>query len=198
MPHFKYGYQGIDENTARAQLYNVDVSWKQLTAVCHAIVGMDAEVATVYLEKVKNMEMAVRFVKHCKYMGHRRELGGARGRYPQKAAGYVLQVLKNAVANAGSKGILSPVVIHASATYQSKYPRMQSKGRRSRGDYETSRIEMVVGEMAIVQEEKVKEEKKEVAKVIAKKEIKTEKMIEKKAEKVEAEGKKAEKKEDKK
>jgi len=198
MPHYKYGYQGNDENTARAQLYNVDVSWKQLTAVCHAIKGMDAEVATVYLEKVKNMEMAVRFVKHSKRMGHRRELGGAKGRYPQKAAGYVLQVLKNAVANAGSKGILSPVVVHASSTYQSKYPRMQSKGRRGRGDYETSRIEIVVSDMAAIQAEIAKEEKKEVAKKISKKEIKTEKMIEKKAEKVEVEGKKVEKKEDKK
>ena len=174
MPHYRYGFQGKEESTARAQLYNIDASWKELTAVCSAIKGMDSEVATIFLEKVKKMEIPVRFAKHSRRMGHRRELGGAKGRYPQKSARYVLQVLKNAVANASSKGILTPVVVHASATYQSKYPRIQAKGRRSRGDYETSRIEIVVGEMAKVQEERSKEEKVKITDKIIEKAVKSE------------------------
>jgi len=191
MPHYKYGFQGNEESTARAQLYNIDASWKELTAVCSGIRGMDSEIATIFLEKVKKMEIPVRFAKHSKRMGHRRELGGAKGRYPQKAARFVLQVLKNAVANASSKGILNPVVIHASATYQSKYPRIQSKGRRSRGDYETSRVEIVVGEMAKLQEEKSKEEKEKITKKMIEKVVKNESKItkteEKKSEKSESE-----------
>ena len=174
MPHYNYGFQGKVENTGRAQLYNIDASWKQLTAVCAELKDMDVEVATVFLEKVMTMELPVRFRKHSRKMGHRRELGGAKGRYPQKAAKFVLQVLRNAVANANAKGVLNPVIIHASANSQARYPRIQSKGRRSRGDYETSRVEIVVGERAEVQKQKVKEEKKEVAKKIAEKDVKSE------------------------
>jgi len=199
MPHYNYGFQGSEENTAKAQLYNIDASWKELSAVCSEIKGMDAEVATVFLEKVKEMELPVRFRKHSKKMGHRRELGGAKGRYPQKAARFILQVLKNAVANASSKGILNPVVIHASATYQSKYPRIQSKGRRSRGDYETSRVEIVVGEANLgiskIKEELSKEEKEKITEKMIEKEVKSETKIAKSEEKKEV---KEEKKEEKK
>jgi len=183
MPHYKYGFQGNVEKTGKAQLYNIDASWKELTAVCDSIKGMDVEVATVFLEKVKNLELPVRFRKHSKRMGHRRELGGAKGRYPEKAAGYVLQVLKNAAANAGTKGILNPVIIHSSANSQARYPRIQSKGRRSRGDYETSRVEIVVGEVGSVQEVATKKAKENIAKKIAEKEVKAESKVEKKVEK---------------
>ncbi|MEM2974119.1 MAG: 50S ribosomal protein L22 [Candidatus Micrarchaeia archaeon] len=190
MPHYKYGFQGDEKNTAKAQLYNIDASYKELAAACSAIRGMDAEVATVFLEKVMRMELPVRFVKHSRKMGHRKELGGAKGRYPQKAAGFVLQVLKNAIANAGSKGIINPVIVHASANHQSKYPRLQAKGRRSRGDYETSRVEIVVGEMETWQKYKSKKQKAEITKEIAKEEPKSERMKETKTQLVGVEKKK--------
>lgn len=166
-------------------MYNIDASYKELTAVCRAISGMDAEVATVMLEKVKKMEIPVRFIKHSKHMGHRRELGGAKGRYPEKSAGFVLQVLKNAMANASSKGILNPTVIHASANHQSTYPRTQAKGRRSRGDYVTARVEIVLGERATVEETKSKKEKVKIAEKIAEKEVKSEVKIKKESSKEE-------------
>lgn len=145
MPHYKYGFKGYESpELAKAQQYNIDASYKDLCAVCSNIHGMDAMIATTYLEKAARQEIPVEYRRWAKHLGHRRELGGRRGRYPQKAARYVLQVLKNAIANANAKGLIAPAVIHASANKQMVYPRMQPKGRRVRSNYVTARVEIIL------------------------------------------------------
>jgi large subunit ribosomal protein L22 len=145
MPHYKYGYK-IDEKCAPAQLYNIDASFKDLAAVCDNIRGMNAEEAVDFLEKAARKEVAIYYKSWNKKLGHRRELGGKKGRYPVKAAKIVLEVLKNAIANAERKGLMNVYVAHASANKQSIYPRLQPKGRRIRSDYETARVEIVLRE----------------------------------------------------
>ena len=145
MPQYGYGYQVKEgEDLAKAQLYNIDASFKDMSAVCDNIRGMDSEVAVSYLEKAAKGELAVAFRRWNKKLGHRRELGGKKGRYPKKAAKYVLQVLRNAIANGSSKGLGGMQIVHASSTRQAVYPRMASKGRQMRSNYVTSRVEIVL------------------------------------------------------
>lgn len=171
MPHYGYGYRGKEgEALARAQLYNIDASYKDMAAVCNNIRGMDSDVALSYLEKAAKGEIPVEYRKWNRKLGHRRELGGRKGRYPKKAAKYVLQVLRNAVANSQAKGMAGMRVVHASATRQSIYPRLQSKGRQMRSDYITGRIEIVLKSVEKAEAEKPKKEKKEEKTKEAKKE----------------------------
>ena len=144
---YKYGYK-IDEKCAPAQLYDIDASFKDLAAVCDNIRGMDTDKAVEFLEKAAKKEVPIYYKRWNKKLGHRRELGGKKGRYPVKAVKIVLSVLKNAIANASQKGLWNTYVAHASANKQSIYPRLQPKGRRIRSDYETSRVEIVLREKA--------------------------------------------------
>ena len=59
-------------------------------------------------------------------MGHRRELGGKKGRYPVKAVGMVKKVLLNAINNARVFQIDedSLVVAHIAANKQHVYSRL--------------------------------------------------------------------------
>ncbi|MCH8976746.1 MAG: 50S ribosomal protein L22, partial [Proteobacteria bacterium] len=179
MPHYDYGYQGEGnkEDLAKAQQYNIDASYKDLCAVCTNIRGLTQDDGRKYLLSVLNDGFPVKYVRWNKHLGHRRELGGARGRYPVKAAKFVLMVLTNAIANADTKGILDGVIVHASANKQSIYSRLQPKGRQSKANYETARIEIaILGKAAAkkVEAPKKKEKPSEEKKLETKTETKTE------------------------
>jgi large subunit ribosomal protein L17e len=79
-------------------------------------------------------------------MAHRKELGGKKGRWPIKASKIILEVLKNAKANADSKGLLNPYVAHIAANKQKTYPRVAPKGKSMMANYETSFIEIILEE----------------------------------------------------
>ena len=147
MPHYGYGFDisrlGPGAEIAKAQQYNIDASFKDLCAVCDNIRGMPSEDAVKYLDAVADGH-PVLYRRWNKKLGHRRELGGQKGRYPIKAAKYVAMVLQNAIANATAKGLANPKVIHAAANKQAIYPRMQAKGRQIRADYETAKVEIIL------------------------------------------------------
>ncbi|MFH1471182.1 MAG: 50S ribosomal protein L22 [Candidatus Micrarchaeota archaeon] len=147
MPNFGYSYKGTGAKFAKAQVHDVDASYKDLGAVCDAIRHKGTEQALELLEKVAEGNTPILFRKHNKHLGHRRELGGKKGRYPRKAAKLVLAVLKNAVANASHKGLGDDLIVaHACANKQLILPRMAPKGRSRRSNYETAKIELVVEE----------------------------------------------------
>ena len=154
------GYSvGQIEDCAYARVEGVNASYRDLGAVCASIMNLDSEVAANYLALVQEGLVPVYFGKHNKKMGHRRELGGKKGRYPQKAAGIVLKLLKSAVANASVKGITGTFVISAMANKKDVYPRMSSKGRLVRSNLETARVEIVLGSTAVSSEKTTKETK---------------------------------------
>ena len=155
MVEFKYGYVGTAaEKVARAQSYDVDASYKDLCEVCKDIRGTLAEPALTRLDVVAKGLAPVRFRdRHGKRLGHRRELGGRKGRYPRKAARLVRKVLENAVANATSQGISVPYIAHISANKHRSYPRLAPRGRQMRHDYETARIEIVLKESDVERSE---------------------------------------------
>ncbi|MBN1170329.1 hypothetical protein JXA56_04855, partial [Candidatus Micrarchaeota archaeon] len=140
----------ILENCASARLEGVNASYKDLVQVCGTIKSRKTEWALSFLEKAAKGEVAVLYKTHNKRLGHRRELGGRKGRYPKKSAAIVLKVLKSAIANAAVRGIGGDLMImHAAANKKLSYGRIASKGRWARSSLDTSRIEIILQGSAI-------------------------------------------------
>ena len=132
---------------ASARLEDVDASFKDLAEVCGRIKGKSTDWAKEFLDKASKGEIPVLYKRHNKGLGHRRELGGKKGRYPKKAARIVLKVLNSAIANAVQKSLSTDLIIlHASANKKHIYGRMAPKGGLMRSDYETARVEVVLVE----------------------------------------------------
>ncbi len=145
----KYMVEVTDEKVAKARVNDVDASYKDLTAVCDNVRGMGTEEAIKFLEEVAEGKRAVLYRRHNKKMAHRRELGGKKGRYPKKEARIVLDVLKNALANAEHKGMFDTFVFHIAANKQHIYPRISSKGRPMMSNYETAFVEVILKERTV-------------------------------------------------
>lgn len=140
-----YSLQKIPENCAKARLEGVNASYKELAEVCGRIQNKKSEWAVEFLQQVSEGEIPVLFKRHNKNMGHRRELGGKKGRYPQKAAKFVLKTLQSAIANGRTLGLGDVfTIMSASANKKEIYPRLAPKGRQARSFLETARIEIVL------------------------------------------------------
>jgi large subunit ribosomal protein L22 len=160
------GYSGeIPEDCARARIEGVNASYKDLSEVCGRIRNKKTNWALEFLEKASEGEIPVYYARHNKNLGHRRELGGRKGRYPEKAAGIVLKALKSAIANGRILGMGQVYeIIAASANKKQVFPRMAPKGRQARSFLETSRVEIVLKGSEVpkgVTPPKKKEEKKQ-------------------------------------
>ncbi len=200
----RYTTEFNKEEFACARVEDANVSYKTLTQVCGRIRGKNANWAMEFLVKVIEGKAAVLYKQHCKRMGHRRELGGKKGRYPKKASAAVLKVLESAMANGRVRGMGETYeILNAAANRRFNYGRVAAKGRWARSDYETSRIEIILRPLETVpkgvevkappkKEEKKPEVKKEEKKPEVKKE---EKKPEPKKEEKKEEPKKEEKKE---
>ncbi len=91
---------------ARASGRDLDVSFKKSVEVCNAIRGMNVEKAKLLLEKVIKKEIPIPFKKFKRNVGHRKQLNGwKQGKYPVKAARYILKVIENAESNAEELGL---------------------------------------------------------------------------------------------
>jgi len=189
MAQYRYGFGARmrEEEVAKAQQYNIDASYKDLCAVCSNMRGLTAEEGVQYLEAVL-AGFPVLYKRWNKHLGHRKELGGRKGRYPVKSAKYVLMVLRNAIANASSKGLDNLTIVHIQANKQAIYPRLQSKGKQFHANYETARVEVVLAgkkNEKLLDEKKEKAAKKEKAKEVVERVVKeTKAEVEKKTEEV--------------
>ena len=133
------------ENFACARMEDTNISFKDLAEVCGRIRNKNADWAVEFLEKAADGKIPVLYKRHNKRLGHRKELGGQRGRYPKKAAKAILKTLKSALANGITRGMgESYQIMHASANKKMGYGRVAPKGRWARSDYETARIEVVL------------------------------------------------------
>jgi len=119
MARVGYAYKPADETkAAKAMGYEMPISFKHAVEICAAIRGKKVEDAIKYLEDVVAMKRAVPFKKYKKKVAHKSGLEKwYAGRYPQKAAKYILKVLKNLEANAEYKGLEKDklVIVHAQA-----------------------------------------------------------------------------------
>ncbi len=159
----KYSVKYQEEGYSYAQEYSLNVSYKSLTQVCKNIKGLPVAKALDFLNKAEKMETAVLFSTYNKKMGHRRELGGKKGRYPVKAVGMVKKVLLNAINNARVLQIDedSLVVAHIAANKQHVYSRLAPKGKRMKANYVTAKLEIALkGEVKKIAEVSLPEKKK--------------------------------------
>ncbi len=119
MARIKYAYQPADETqAAKAMGYEMPISFKHAVEICREIRGKKISEAKKFLEDVIAMRRPVPFRRYKKKVPHRRGLQGwYAGRYPQKAAKYILKVLRNLEANAEYKGLDLDklVIVHAQA-----------------------------------------------------------------------------------
>lgn len=193
MMHMKGYSHDIPDNCATARIEGVNASYKDLAEVCGRIKNKKSAWAIEFLEKASKGELPVLFRKRNKRLGHRKELRGRKGRYPKKAAGVVLKVLKSAIANGKVKGLGDEYkVLFASANKKDIYPRLASKGRWARSFLETSRVEIILQGSEVPAGVEVTPPKKPEKKAEAKKEKPKEAKKEKKAEPKKAPEKKAE------
>jgi ribosomal protein uL22 len=148
----------LGSGDAGAQVIDVNASYKDMSQVCRAIKHKPVAKAREVLEQAISKKKAIQYSKFAKHLGHRKELGGKRGRYPIKEAKVALRLLNDAVANARQKALdtESLVVSHAAAYKQRVYPRYRKYwasgtilgyGKQSiMSRYVTCRAELVVSE----------------------------------------------------
>lgn len=128
------------------------ISPKHAREICRMLRGMRVNIAKAYLEDVIALKRAVPFKRYARNVAHRHGLIRAdAGRYPQKAARAVLNVLENAAANAEYKGMESEKlrIYHAGTkkgrTIRGWMPR--AMGRATPKNTETVSIEMILTEV---------------------------------------------------
>jgi large subunit ribosomal protein L22 len=119
MPTWKYSVTGLDpEKAAIASGRELPISPKAAREICACIKGLSLEAAKKLLEEVINLKRPIPYKRYFKKVPHRHELSGwPAGRYPTKAAKYILKVLKNVEANAENKGLDTSrlYIIHAAS-----------------------------------------------------------------------------------
>jgi len=137
------------EKTAKAYGYELHCSPKDSRNICYAIRGMNVDAAKRYLEEIVEMKRALPAVFHKQKIAHRKGIGP--GTYPQKAARYMLKVLKNAENNAEYKGfdVENLKITHASA-YRGRVIRgfmPRAQGRATDWNKKTTNIEIILEEV---------------------------------------------------
>jgi len=145
----KYSTDMDPEKTAKAFGYELHCSPKDSRNICYAIRGMNLDKAKSYLDEIIEMKRALPAVFHKQKVAHRKGIGP--GTYPQKAARYMLKVLKNAENNAEYKGfdVENLKITHASA-YRGRVIRgfmPRAQGRATDWNKKTTNIEIILEEV---------------------------------------------------
>ncbi|MFH1107268.1 MAG: 50S ribosomal protein L22 [Candidatus Micrarchaeota archaeon] len=155
---YKYSMKAADEREfARAQAYDLNCSYKDLSQVLAALKGKTVAQARKVLDECISLKMPIAFHKFHTGMGHRSQLGGRKGKFPKKEAKIALALLKNAESNADFKGLDagSLVVVQAASFKQNVMPRYRRTfatpvvlgyGKQAIwANYVTARAEIVLG-----------------------------------------------------
>ncbi len=144
----KYSTEMDPDKTARAYGYELHCSQKDSMNLAYALKGMHTEKAKKFLEEIIEMKRPLPAVFHKRKRAHQKGIGP--GSYPQKAARYMLKVVKNAENNAEYKGFDAEnmKIVHISA-YRGRIikgimPRAQ--GRATDKNKTTTNIEIIVEE----------------------------------------------------
>jgi len=153
----KWGYSITEEldpeKTVKASGREVRVSHKSAREICKTIKGMTLTQAKQYLKDVMTKKRAVPLRRYKKKAGHRHGLEkNYAGRYPVKAAKYILRVIEGAEENAEYKGLDTErmKIIHACAYPGMKVKRFMPRAHgRATPHFETlTHIEVALEEQA--------------------------------------------------
>ena len=144
----KYSIEADPEKTAKAYGYELHCSHKDSMNLAHVLRGMKTEQAKKYLEEIIAMRQPLPAVFHSGKRAHQKGIGS--GSYPEKAARYMLKVLKNAENNAEYKGfdVENMKIIHISA-YTGRITRgimPRAHGRATDKNKTTTNVEIIIEE----------------------------------------------------
>ncbi|MBU1197348.1 50S ribosomal protein L22 [Candidatus Micrarchaeota archaeon] len=116
---YKYSFKADDRETARAQAFDLDASYKDMSQVLRAMKGLSIKEARKVLDDIVSKKQPIAYKKFNKHMSHRSQLGGKKGRFPRKEAIIVLRLLKNAEANANYRGLnVDEMIVRQGAAYK--------------------------------------------------------------------------------
>jgi len=145
------GYTYRDEagvNVARARGIEMPISPKKTYEVLNVIRGLPVARARTILEAVTEERRAIPFRRYNQETAHKRGIGP--GRFPQKVARHVLQVLANAEENAEYEGLDADrlvVKVAASARGRIRKASMpRAHGRATAWNEQTTNVEIVLAE----------------------------------------------------
>ncbi len=155
MPNWTYSYRPANEaRAAKALVREVPVHPKVMAEVARAVKGMKLLDAEEYLRRVIELKEPIPFRSASKKVSHKRGLadkwGWPIGKYPVKAASYMLKVLENAANNAENKDLdverlyVIHVGVHKGMTLKRAYPR--AFGRADLIRKVRSNVEVIVEE----------------------------------------------------
>ena len=137
--------------TSKAMSYELNVSPKHCYEILREIRGKKVSVVKTFLMNVIDMKESVPFKRYNRNVGHKRHQSGwDAGRYPIKACGEILKLIKHAEANAEYKGLDTENmrIIHAASKRgritHGMMPR--AMGRATPWNIETVTVEVVLGE----------------------------------------------------
>ncbi len=116
----KYVLETDKKKSARATSVNTPISPRDALEVVRTVKGMKLERAKDYLENVILKKNAVPYRKFLDSVSHKKGVGP--GRYPVRAAKYVLETLTSAESNAEFKQLDSEKLIIKSAVAQPAPP----------------------------------------------------------------------------
>lgn len=103
----KYAFKPEDESRiAKAMGRDLNISFKHSVVICDKLHDMELRDAMELLEAVVAIKKSIPFKRFNTGVSHRKGIGkGKIAKYPKKAAGEILSVLRNVEANAEYKGL---------------------------------------------------------------------------------------------
>lgn len=156
MPTWHYSYKVEDETkTAKAVQFDIPVSVKIMREVTNVIRGLKTSEAKKILNDVIALKQPIPFKRYKGKQSHKRGLADKYkwpiGRYPVKAARYLLKLIEQVEANAENKGldkeklVIVHIAAHKGLTLKRWMPR--AFGRSTPRFRRTSHVEIVVEEV---------------------------------------------------
>lgn len=143
---------------ARAMGVALPISTKKSVEICTFVKGRKLEQAIRLLDGVTEGKVAVPFRRYAKGgTGHRPGIGP--GRYPEKAAAEIAELLRQVQANARSKGLDIPSLV-VSSILAKKGAQAWHYGRQKRRRMKRTHIEVVVMQAQPEKTKVLKSEKK--------------------------------------
>ena len=120
----------VKKDLAVANAYALRISSKHAFAICKVIKGKSPLVAIKRLEEAMKGKRAIPMSSM--EVAHQKGKGMAGGKFPKKACGEIINVVKQIVANANISGIENPIITIAKANRASApFRRGGRKGKRT-------------------------------------------------------------------
>ena len=137
------------ETTARAIGKEIPISPKKSREVCRMLRGKNVDVALRMLDEVAELKRPVQFARNNFGVAHKKGVGP--GRYPEKCARAIRQVIESARHNAEYKGLdtdnlrIKVITANLGRTTPGYMPR--AYGRSTQWNQQTVNIEVILEEV---------------------------------------------------